>query len=232
MRHETADRDGRVPPAARDAVAAHAHHQDRHRGPRRRAIGPSPTPRPAGSAARRFLAIPPLRCRLARIPFGLARPFWVDVGEFDLDYHVRRAAVAAPGGTPSSTRWSPTSPASALDRSKPLWQLWFVEGLEGGKVALVFKMHHSIADGFASVRIFEGIFSDAGESAAGEGAARCPVNGSRPGSASSSSGCALSCGCGPRCPACCGRTGAAMKAGRDAKGGRRRAGDQAARPVP
>lgn len=114
-----------------------------------------------GWVARRFLQIPPLRCRLVRIPFGLARPFWVDVGVFDLAYHVRRSTIAAPGGDRELDDLVSEIASVPLDRTKPLWQLWFIDGLEDGKVALVFKMHHSIADGFASVRIIERIFAGA-----------------------------------------------------------------------
>ncbi len=117
-------------------------------------------------AARRFLRIPPLRCKLATVPLGLARPFLVDVGAFDLDYHVRRATIAAPGGDAELDEAVSVIASTGLDRTKPLWQLWFVDGLAGGRVALVLKLHHSIADGFASVRIFESIF----ETVSGEGA--------------------------------------------------------------
>jgi len=180
------------------------------------------------SAARRFLAIPPLRCRLVRIPFGLARPFWADVGELDLDYHVRRAAVPAPGRDAEFDEVVSDIANVGLDRSKPLWQLWFVEGLEGGKVALVFKMHHSIADGFASVRIFEDIFSDAGESAAGEGATA--VSGERIPSRLHllALGLLSQLRLWAALPRLLGRTRAAMKAGRERKAA---GGEPAVKPL-
>ena len=122
---------------------------------------------------RRFLQIPPLRWRLARVPLGLARPFWVEVGDLDLAYHVRRMGVPAPGGAVEFDEVVSEIASTGLDRDHPLWQLWFVEGLEGGKVAFVFKMHHSIADGFASVRIFEDLFGGA-DVPSTQGAAAAP----------------------------------------------------------
>ncbi len=114
-------------------------------------------------AARRFPHIPPLRYRLAKVPFGLAKPFWVDAPDLDMDYHVRRAAVPAPGSSAEFDEVVSDIASVALDRHKPLWRLWCVEGLDGGRVAFVFKMHHALADGFASVRIFEEMFETSGD---------------------------------------------------------------------
>jgi diacylglycerol O-acyltransferase / wax synthase len=108
--------------------------------------------------ARRFPEIPPLRWRLIRVPLGLARPFWIDAPDLDLGYHVRRAAVPSPGGDAEFDEVISWIASVALDHTKPLWQLWFVEGLGNGCLAFVLKIHHALADGFASLQIFEQIF--------------------------------------------------------------------------
>lgn len=95
----------------------------------------------------------PFRRRLVRIPFDLAHPYWLDVGDIDVDYHVRRAAVPAPGGARELADVISTIASVGLDRGRPLWQVWFVEGLATGHVAYVAKVHHSLADGVSSARL-------------------------------------------------------------------------------
>jgi WS/DGAT/MGAT family acyltransferase len=116
-------------------------------------------------AARCLPKIPPLRWRVARVPLGLGRPIFIDALDLDLGYHVRRAAVPAPGGDAEFDGLISDLASVQLDRAKPLWQLWFLEGLEGDRLALAFKMHHAIADGTASVTILEELFADGSEGA-------------------------------------------------------------------
>jgi WS/DGAT/MGAT family acyltransferase len=100
-------------------------------------------------AARGIPHIPPFRWRLVEAPIG--RPVWIDAPDLDLDYHVRRAAVPSPGGSAELDEVVAYIASTGLERDRPLFQLWFVEGLERGRVAYVMKMHHAIADGVAGV---------------------------------------------------------------------------------
>ena len=102
--------------------------------------------------------VPPFRWQLAPPPMGLGHPFWIDRPELDVDYHVRVTRVAAPGGRAElATVLGQLLGGELLDRSRPLWQLWLVEGLADSRVALVWKVHHSLADGIASVRMFSAV---------------------------------------------------------------------------
>ena len=81
------------------------------------------------------------------VPFDLGRPVWVDDPHFNLDYHVRHTALPAPGGEPELRQLVGRVMAQQLDRSKPLWEIWVVEGLEGGRWAMLSKTHHALVDG-------------------------------------------------------------------------------------
>lgn len=94
--------------------------------------------------------LPPFYRRLRRVPLNLEHPYWVVDGDFDIDYHVRRTTIAAPGDRAELGKLVGQIAAKQLDRDRPLWELWVVEGLEDGKVAIVTKMHHAAADGMAS----------------------------------------------------------------------------------
>ncbi len=107
---------------------------------------------------RRFIAgrldrVPAFRRRLVTVPFGLGRPVWVDDADFDLDYHIRRAALPAPGGPEELAAFAADIASRPLDRSKPLWETWIAEGVEGDKVAAVSKMHHATVDGVSGANI-------------------------------------------------------------------------------
>ena len=87
------------------------------------------------------------------MPFGLGHPLWVDDPVLDVDYHVRRAAIPAPGGMHELCEVISLIASIPLERDRPLWQLWVLEGLEHGYAAYMMKMHHAIADGMASAQI-------------------------------------------------------------------------------
>ena len=108
-------------------------------------------------AARLHLA-PRLRQRVLRVPFGLARPLWVDDEGFDLDFHLRRSAVPAPGGRAQLERAVGRVLSRPLDPSKPLWELYVFEGLEHGRTAVLLKLHHALADGIGSMLIASALF--------------------------------------------------------------------------
>jgi len=106
----------------------------------------------------RLHLIPPLRRRLVEVPFGLYVPAWVDDPDFDLDYHVRRAALPAPGGPTELAAFAADIASRPLDRRRPLWESYVVEGLEHGHFAFVTKLHHSLIDGIAGVAIIAALF--------------------------------------------------------------------------
>ena len=110
----------------------------------------------------RVLRIPPMRWRVLKIPLGLGRPVFVDAGPIDVDRHLQSVHLPAPGTDEQLDDVVSRIASEQLPRDRPLWNLTYVDGLSGGRVALVFKLHHSILDGQASVRFFELAF-DSGE---------------------------------------------------------------------
>lgn len=98
----------------------------------------------------RLHRIPPFYRRVRMVPFNIEHPYWVRDHEFDVDAHVRRTTISAPGGRAELGRLVGEIASTPLDRERPLWEIWVVEGLENGHVALVTKMHHAAADGMAS----------------------------------------------------------------------------------
>ena len=95
--------------------------------------------------------IPRYRQRVRTVPFELGRPVWIDDPHFDIDYHVRRTALPAPGDDAAFCTLMGRLMSHPLDRDRPLWEVWLVEGLEGGEWALVCKVHHCLVDGIAGV---------------------------------------------------------------------------------
>ena len=95
--------------------------------------------------------IPRYRQRVRSVPFELGRPIWVDDPHFDLRYHLRHTALPAPGDDAALCRLMGRVMSQPLDRDRPLWETWLVEGLEGGRWALVFKVHHCMVDGISGV---------------------------------------------------------------------------------
>jgi diacylglycerol O-acyltransferase / wax synthase len=101
--------------------------------------------------------------RAVEVPFNLAPGSWVDDPAFDLDHHVHRIAVPSPGGLAELTELTIVLTDRALDRSRPLWRLWYVEGVEGGRVALILRIHHALIDGMGGVEMFARLFATAPE---------------------------------------------------------------------
>ncbi|MFF0490334.1 wax ester/triacylglycerol synthase family O-acyltransferase [Nocardia sp. NPDC004068] len=102
---------------------------------------------------RRLHLIPAMRRHIHRVPFDLDHPVWIEDAHFDLDYHVRRAGLPAPGGRRELAELVGDIAGRPLDRTKPLWQLWAIEGLDGGKVAVITKYHHAAVDGVTGTQI-------------------------------------------------------------------------------
>lgn len=96
---------------------------------------------------------PKFKWKLKETPFGLDRPMWVDDDDFDVRRHVRRIGVPSPGGARELGEVVGTLMSSQLDRRRPLWELWFVEGLAGGRVAIFLKYHHALLDGVAGASL-------------------------------------------------------------------------------
>ena len=107
--------------------------------------------------ARLHLA-PRLRQRVLNLPGGLTRPLWVDDDHFDLDFHLRRAAIPAPGRRLQLERAVGRVLSRPLDRGKPLWELYVFEGLEDDRTAVLLKMHHALADGISGMLIASALF--------------------------------------------------------------------------
>jgi diacylglycerol O-acyltransferase / wax synthase len=102
---------------------------------------------------KRVALIPRYRMRLEEGPLGLANPVWVRDAGFDPQRHVVRAALPSPGGDAELCEFVGRTMSEPLDRTKPLWQLFVVEALAGGRSALVVKMHHALVDGIAAVDV-------------------------------------------------------------------------------
>ncbi|MGC0420470.1 wax ester/triacylglycerol synthase family O-acyltransferase [Embleya sp. AB8] len=109
--------------------------------------------------AARLPRLPLLRRKLVQSPWGLARPYWVEDPEFDLDAHLRRATVAAPGGRRELAALAEEIYRHRLDRDRPLWEWWIVDGLEHGRIAHLWKVHHACIDGRSGAAMQE-IFFD------------------------------------------------------------------------
>jgi diacylglycerol O-acyltransferase / wax synthase len=103
--------------------------------------------------ASRLHLVPRFRQKLRGVPFGQGRPVWVDDPHLNLDYHVRQTALPAPGSDEQLRNLAARIFSQQLDRSKPLWELWLVEGMEDGRFAVIGKSHHALVDGVSGVDI-------------------------------------------------------------------------------
>jgi WS/DGAT/MGAT family acyltransferase len=99
----------------------------------------------------RLHLVPRYRQKLAVPPLDAGRPLWVDDPDFNLEYHVRHTALPSPGSEEQLRNLAARIFSQQLDRSKPLWELWVVEGVEDGSWALISKTHHAMIDGIAGV---------------------------------------------------------------------------------
>jgi WS/DGAT/MGAT family acyltransferase len=90
---------------------------------------------------------PPFRQRLVEVPFGLHHPLWIEDPDFDLEWHIRHIAVPAPGGPRQLADLVAHLNAIPLDRTRPLWEMWIIEGLPDGHIAVLTKVHHAAIDG-------------------------------------------------------------------------------------
>lgn len=103
----------------------------------------------------RLPLIPRYRQKLRRTPLDLTAPVWADDPHFDLAWHLRRTAVPQPGGQEQIAHLMSRVMTRRMDRSRPLWEYWFVEGLEDGQWGLLSKLHHSMVDGVSGTDLYQ-----------------------------------------------------------------------------
>ncbi|WP_370328057.1 wax ester/triacylglycerol synthase family O-acyltransferase [Euzebya sp.] len=101
----------------------------------------------------RLHLLPPFRWRLVETPLGLDHPYWIDDPDFDLEYHVRRIAVPPPGDERTLAEIVARIHARPLDRSRPLWETYVIEGLPEGRIGIYSKNHHATIDGVSGADI-------------------------------------------------------------------------------
>jgi WS/DGAT/MGAT family acyltransferase len=106
----------------------------------------------------RLHLVPRYRQKLAFPRFEMGRPLWVDDPSFNLEYHVRHTALASPGDLEQLRLLTARIFSQRLDRSKPLWECWFVQGLENDRFAIINKTHHALVDGVSGVDLATVLF--------------------------------------------------------------------------
>jgi diacylglycerol O-acyltransferase / wax synthase len=110
--------------------------------------------------AGKLALVPRYRQKVRFVPLAAGPPIWVDDPHFSLDYHLRHTAVPPPGSEAQLRQMAARVFSQALDRDKPLWELWMVEGLGDGRWALLSKVHHCMVDGVAATDLMSVMFSD------------------------------------------------------------------------
>ncbi|MFZ4517234.1 MAG: WS/DGAT/MGAT family O-acyltransferase [Microthrixaceae bacterium] len=106
----------------------------------------------------RLPLVPPFRRRLVEVPFQLHHPVWIEDPNFNLDYHVRRIGCPAPGGRRELAEVAGQIISIPLDRTRPLWEAWVIEGLKQDRVGFVVKVHHSAVDGASGAEIMTELY--------------------------------------------------------------------------
>jgi len=104
--------------------------------------------------------VPRYRQKVRSVPLAVGPPVWIDDPHFSLDYHLRHTAIPKPGGDEQLRQMAARIFSQHLDRNKPLWELWAVEGLQGKRWALLSKVHHCMVDGVAATDLMSVMFSD------------------------------------------------------------------------
>lgn len=120
-------------------------------------------PPPTGDEFRRHIAsrlplVPRYRQKLVEMPFGTGRPVWAEDPGFRVGYHVRHTALPSPGGDEQLLTLASRIMSQRLDRTKPLWEMWLVEGLAGDRFAIIAKTHHAMIDGVGGVDLLTALF--------------------------------------------------------------------------
>jgi WS/DGAT/MGAT family acyltransferase len=110
-------------------------------------------------AAQRIVREAAMRKRVLTVPFGIHHPVWVEDPHFDALHHIRRVRCPEPGNQHALEDVVGRINSTPLDRSRPLWELWIIDGLEAGRIGLLAKIHHCIADGVTGARMLASMFS-------------------------------------------------------------------------
>src|SRR5437588_6967813 len=127
--------------------------------------GPAPSfERLEEMVSARLDAVPRYRQKVRFVPLGLGRPVWVDDPHFNLTYHLRHSALPAPGSDENLRRTAARIFAHHLDRRKPLWEIWMIEGLRKNRWALLSKVHHCMVDGVSATDLMTVMFDEAAAS--------------------------------------------------------------------
>lgn len=108
--------------------------------------------------ASRLHLVPRYRQKLVEMPFGTGRPVWIEDPDFRVGYHVRHTALPSPGSDAQLLTLTSRVLSQRLDRTKPLWEMWLVEGLADGRFAIVAKTHHAMIDGVGGVDLLTTLF--------------------------------------------------------------------------
>jgi WS/DGAT/MGAT family acyltransferase len=111
----------------------------------------------------RLPLVPLFRRRLVTVPFGLDHPYWIDDPDFDIDFHIRELALPAPGNDRQLSDQVARLHGRPLDRSRPLWELYLITGLRGGRAAIYSKIHHSAIDGVSGGDILTAVLDTSPE---------------------------------------------------------------------
>lgn len=111
----------------------------------------------------RLHVVAPFRRRIVEVPFNLHHPVWVEDPDFDLDHHVRRVGVPAPGTLRDLSELAGRIASRPLDRSRPLWETYVCEGMENGWIGVITKMHHCAIDGVSGAELMAALFDLAPE---------------------------------------------------------------------
>ncbi len=170
---------------ALDAGFLEAEDSDRHASLAIGAIavldGPMPNPEAVMAAlSERVATAPRLHQLLHMQPLDLGAPQWVEDTNFDASHHIRHAALPQPGDDAALYRWAADVMERRLDRDRPLWECWIVDGLQNGRWAILLKVHHCIADGIAATRLLSrlcdggGVTGEGGATSNGQGNHRFP----------------------------------------------------------
>jgi diacylglycerol O-acyltransferase / wax synthase len=136
--------------------------------------GPMPDYESLTSAiAQRVLQVPRFRQRLHMHLLDLGSPEWVEDPNLDMTHHIRRAALPTPGDDQALFRFAADVMERRLDRERPLWECWIIEGLADDRWAMLMKIHHCIADGIATMHMFSRPSDDGEDGTFRHGDPRC-----------------------------------------------------------
>src|SRR3954467_7630438 len=108
---------------------------------------------------RRVVSVAEFRQQLRLVPFGIGHPVWVDDEDFDIDRQLHRIALPAPGEDAELAELCGHLAGLPLDRTRPLWEMWVIEGLADGRIAVFTKMHHSTVDGMSGMSLLSHLCS-------------------------------------------------------------------------